>query len=85
MVKSALFLGKADKAETRNMKDPARGPQQEKKVAKMSNVAKYVAALAASALLTALDFGLVRSASVDLFLQPYFWVVSMSLAAALSR
>ncbi|MFN7400092.1 MAG: hypothetical protein ACK5SX_13790 [Sandaracinobacter sp.] len=47
----------------------------------MSNVAKYVAALAASALLTALDFGLVGSASVDLFLQPYFWVVSMSLAA----
>lgn len=47
----------------------------------MSKVAKYSAALVGSALMTALGFGLVAGASVDLLLQPYYWVVSISLAA----
>lgn len=46
----------------------------------MSMVAKFGAALAGSALLTALGFGLVAGASADLFLQPWYWVVSISLA-----
>jgi hypothetical protein len=46
----------------------------------MSMVARYSAALAASAVLTAFAFGLVAGASADLLLQPYYWVVSISLA-----
>lgn len=44
-------------------------------------VAKYGAALAGSALLTALGFGLVAGASIDLLFQPHYWVVTISLAA----
>jgi hypothetical protein len=46
----------------------------------MSMVAKFGAALAGSAVLTALGFGLVAGGSADLFLQPWYWVVSISLA-----
>jgi hypothetical protein len=46
----------------------------------MSMVAKYGAALAASALMTAIGFGLVAGASIDLLFQPHYWVVSVSLA-----
>lgn len=47
----------------------------------MSMVAKYSAALVGSAVMTAFGFGLVAGASADLLLQPYYWVVSISLAA----
>ena len=47
----------------------------------MSMVAKYGAALAGSALMTALGFGLVAGASIDLLFQPHYWVVTLSLAA----
>lgn len=47
----------------------------------MSMVARYSAALAASAVITAFAFGLVAGASADLLLQPYYWVVSISLAS----
>lgn len=47
----------------------------------MSMVAKYGSALAASALVTAVGFGLVAGLSADLFLQPHYWIVSVSLAA----
>jgi hypothetical protein len=46
----------------------------------MSMVAKFGAALAGSAMLTALGFGLVAGASIDLLFQPYFWIISVSLA-----
>lgn len=47
----------------------------------MSMVAKYSAALVGSAVMTAFGFGLVAGASADLLLQPYYWVVSISLAS----
>ena len=46
----------------------------------MSMVTKFAAALAGSALMTALGAGLMSGTSADLFTQPWYWVVSISLA-----
>lgn len=45
----------------------------------MSMVTKYAAILAGSALLAAIGLNLLDGTSPDLFLQPYYWVVSICL------
>lgn len=47
----------------------------------MSMVARYSAALTTSLVITAFAFGLVAGTSADLFLQPYYWVISICLAS----
>lgn len=47
----------------------------------MSMVAKTSAALAGSALVTACAHGFTAGFPADLLLQPYYWVMTVSLAA----
>jgi len=46
-----------------------------------SMVAKMSAALVGSALVTAVLHGMVAGVPADLLLQPYYWVMTVSLAA----
>jgi hypothetical protein len=47
----------------------------------MSMVAKMSAALVGSAFVTAFTHGMVAGFPADLLLQPYYWVMTVSLAA----
>ncbi|TPE62460.1 hypothetical protein FJQ54_06055 [Sandaracinobacter neustonicus] len=83
-MRNMLTTAKVAAEKTKSLGAQIKGNKNEAGRMKMSMVAKYSVAFAASVMLTAISMAALSGLSFETLVSPHFWVISVSLAGIFS-